>query len=580
MAQSRLRLDRTDGDGPQSEQLPFRLGTYVFKIANEPDEFEQIYELNYRTFVLELHQHDAEGNRLVDKFDEKNIYFVAKRGHKVVGMVCVHDRPPFSVESRLPDPRILYRPGLKPLEARLLAVDPEERRGGLVFSGLVWAVYVYARREGYTNLFISGLAERQRLYERLGFRPLGPAVPEGDVSFVPMMINLLDLPERILRDIALWRAKLDGANRKDAAPLVNLLPGPPALSESVLRAYQSAQGYHRSPEFIEAFEETRRLLCDLTRADYAALLVGSGTAANEAIAAALGALPAIGRGLILSNGEFGDRITEQATRAGLEFDVLRWEWGRPWDIGEILDHLVAHPSVGWVWGVHLETSTGVLNPVEVLVSELGETDIRVCLDCVSALGAVPLDLRGVYLASGVSGKSLGAVPGIAMVFVSERARQELAAASMPWYFDLVAHIDTVGPRFTVPAGLIHALRAAIEQYVPPERAAARYEVYATLGRYARARFEELGIRVLASPEHSSPNVFTFPVPEGETSETFVRRCKRWGVNVAGLSNYLSSRNLAQIAIMGAVTEDDLRRFFEQLGCWLGKAPLPVAGRTS
>ena len=37
---------------------------------------------------------------------------------------------------------------------------------------------------------------------------------------------------------------------------------------------------------------------------------------------------------------------------------------------------------------------------------------------VACLGAVPLDLRGVYLATGSSGKALGSYAGVAMVFAA------------------------------------------------------------------------------------------------------------------------------------------------------------------
>jgi aspartate aminotransferase-like enzyme len=52
---------------------------------------------------------------------------------------------------------------------------------------------------------------------------------------------------------------------------------------------------------------------------------GSGTLANDAIAAQLSLLD--GRGLVLSNGEFGERLIDHARRFGLSFDVLKIEWG-------------------------------------------------------------------------------------------------------------------------------------------------------------------------------------------------------------------------------------------------------------
>ena len=39
---------------------------------------------------------------------------------------------------------------------------------------------------------------------------------------------------------------------------------------------------------------------------------------------------------------------------------------------------------------------------------LASAGVRVCIDGVSSLGAVPMDLRGVHLVTGSSGKALGA----------------------------------------------------------------------------------------------------------------------------------------------------------------------------
>src|SRR5262249_50753694 len=121
-----------------------RVGGYVFKRAETVDEFEQIHALNYRTFVSELAQYTDVGNgRLIDKFHHKNIYFIAVKDRQVVGMVSVHGQPPFSIADRLPDPSVLQRPDIRPLEVRLLAVD-QEKRGTFVIAGLVYELWVYA----------------------------------------------------------------------------------------------------------------------------------------------------------------------------------------------------------------------------------------------------------------------------------------------------------------------------------------------------------------------------------------------------------------------------------------------------
>ncbi|HZJ72176.1 MAG TPA: GNAT family N-acetyltransferase, partial [Planctomycetota bacterium] len=175
-----------------------RLGRYVFKAAETSAEHEQLHRLNYETFVREVPQHDDTGDgKLVDKFHDKNRYFVALEGERVVGMLSAHDRPPFSIADKLADPGLLDRIGPRPLEVRLLAVEPRHRNG-VVFSGLCVAVLRHAQRHGYSHMLISGVADRLRLYERMGFESLGPAVQQGGARFVPMVARVDGMPSQIL----------------------------------------------------------------------------------------------------------------------------------------------------------------------------------------------------------------------------------------------------------------------------------------------------------------------------------------------------------------------------------------------
>ena len=102
-----------------------RVGPYSFKRAESKQEFEQVHRLNHRPFVDEIPQHPPTGSGiLVDKFHHKNVYLIVLRDDRVVGMVSTHDQPPFSIADRLPDPKILYDIGTRPLEVRLLAIEP------------------------------------------------------------------------------------------------------------------------------------------------------------------------------------------------------------------------------------------------------------------------------------------------------------------------------------------------------------------------------------------------------------------------------------------------------------------------
>src|SRR5271154_941224 len=102
---------------------------YRFKAAETPDEFEQIFRLNHAVFAGELDQHPAQpGDRLVDKFHDRNQYVIALAGDQVIGMISTHDKPPLSVAAKLADPALLDAFG-RLLEVRLLAVEPAHRNG-------------------------------------------------------------------------------------------------------------------------------------------------------------------------------------------------------------------------------------------------------------------------------------------------------------------------------------------------------------------------------------------------------------------------------------------------------------------
>jgi hypothetical protein len=191
----------------------FQSGRYIFKRAETALEFEQVRALNYATFVREVPQHEDPGNgRLVDKFEDKSDYFIALRSGRIVGMVSAHDQPPFSVTSRLPDPSVLEAPGIRPLEIRLLAIEPDERRG-LVLGGLLWALHQHVSQTNCTHLFISGLEERLELYLGLGFEALGPAILSGRARYVPMMLSQARLEEHNGRAVRLWQARLERQSR-------------------------------------------------------------------------------------------------------------------------------------------------------------------------------------------------------------------------------------------------------------------------------------------------------------------------------------------------------------------------------
>jgi hypothetical protein len=162
-----------------------------FKIATEAAEMDQIFRLNYRTFVQEIPQHKPNPERrLVDRFHHENTYFIATRQDQLIGMMAVRDRRPFSLDEKLGNLDDYLPAGVKVCEIRLLSVVPSYRNGR-VFQGLLTMLLEYGRRHQLDLAVISGSVRQSRLYQHLGFTPFGPPVGPSAAKYQPMYLALL-----------------------------------------------------------------------------------------------------------------------------------------------------------------------------------------------------------------------------------------------------------------------------------------------------------------------------------------------------------------------------------------------------
>lgn len=162
----------------------------VYKIAEEVDEFEQIFRLNYRTFVEEIPQHDVnQEKRLVDKFHAENTYLICKDGGRLLGMLAVRDNRPFSLDMKLENLDSYLPPHRAVCEIRLLAVE-QDRRRTRVLGGLMVLLARYCDEHGYDLGIMSGTTRQLKMYRNLGFVPFGPLVGRDGAHFQPMYVTL------------------------------------------------------------------------------------------------------------------------------------------------------------------------------------------------------------------------------------------------------------------------------------------------------------------------------------------------------------------------------------------------------
>ena len=338
----------------------------------------------------------------------------------------------------------------------------------------------------------------------------------------------------------------------------NFLPGPVTVSPEVRKAFCAPPVSHRAPAFLASMQRTREALVSLANAVHVTLMVGSGTLANDAVAAQIRGIG--GTGLVLSNGEFGERLVDHAQRWGLGFAAERQPWGQPFDWDQVRAR-AQRVRPGWIWAVLTETSTGVMNPLARLRSLADQVGASLCLDAISAIGLMPVDLAGVRFATAVSGKWLAAYPGIAAVFHDGGLA---ATKAMPRYLDLATYQAADCAPFTHSSNLLAALECALSSTCWPEK----FERVVRHSIEMRSALRVHGLTSLAHEEHAAPGIITLPLGGETRAAEIANALLDRGFEVAWRSSYLKERNWLQLALMGEIEEDAVRRLPAALGILL------------
>ncbi|RIU93391.1 aminotransferase class V-fold PLP-dependent enzyme [Oceanobacillus picturae] len=515
--------------------------TLTYKIASEPEEMEQIYQLNYETFVEEIPQHQQnQRRRLIDKFDRENTYIIAKDEEEVVGMIAVCANRPFSLDHKLENLDDYLPKHATPCEVRLLSVKKAYRKS-MVFYQLVDLLVSYCLEKNYNMALISGTDRQIKLYKRIGFESFGPMVGTEGAMYQPMYLT----KEKFANTSRAFTKMM--LKKKKPTKQINFLPGPVAINKEVERAFKNTAISHRSKAFIDEMKTVQSKLCELVNAQNTQIVVGTGTLANDLVAAQMKKLP--GKGLIIANGEFGYRLIDHAERLGLYYVKLEKQWNEKVTIKELECYLKTDREISWIWTVHCETSTGYLYDLDKISQLAIDYGVKLCVDACSSVGVVPVNLQDVYLASTVSGKGLGAYPGLGIVFHQEPIEPSNA---IPRYLDLGQYTKTDSVPYTHSSNLILALSEAVKRV--------SLEGKQTLANDVRSMLTETGFDYLGMEDYS-PGIITLPLPSGVSSRTIGDRLKDKGVIVSYESDYLLKRNWIQFALMG---DHSLAEFAEAL----------------
>lgn len=343
-------------------------------------------------------------------------------------------------------------------------------------------------------------------------------------------------------------------------------PGPLSTSATVKAAMQRDLG-SRDTDFITLVAEIRRELLQIAgvsqESGYEAVLVqGSGTFAVEAVLSSV--LPPDGRLLVLANGAYGERMLQIAERLRIPARVQRWPENESPDAATVALLLSEMPRPTHVAIVHLETTTGILNPIDEIGQIVRERGCRFIVDAMSSFGGVPLDLgilQADYLVSSAN-KCLEGVPGFSFVIAKREALEGTRGYARSVSFDLLAQwqgLERNGQfRFTPPTHALLGFAQALKELRDEGGVAGRALRYCANHETLVAAMRALGFREYLQPEQESDIItsFRYPADPDFIFEEFYRRLAAKGFVI--YPGKVSHAECFRIGTIGHISAGDVK----------------------
>jgi aspartate aminotransferase-like enzyme len=329
---------------------------------------------------------------------------------------------------------------------------------------------------------------------------------------------------------------------------INLTTGPVSLLNEVKIALAEEPISHRSAEFKEFYKQTTELLETHFKVRDVFLLTGSGTLANEVMTLQIKMLNK--KGLILSNGEFGNRLINQASVNNLDFISCTKHWGESFDHEEI-EEIIVKNKLHWVLFCHCETSTGVVNNLDEITGLCKKLNCLCYVDCISSVGCMPIDLSKVAMATASSGKGLCSMAGLAIIFTNITP---VSDGSIPKYLNLKYYEEKNGIPFTISSNLIKALHAGCKLRLTESN----YSVVKNISQQVRHFLNELDVLPFE-------NYHVFTLAFNDRSASLIsNELARNKILSSYQSDYLEKRNWLQIALFNTHSEKDVNYFLEKI----------------
>ena len=169
--------------------------------------------------------------------------------------------------------------------------------------------------------------------------------------------------------------------------------------------------------------------------------------------------------------------------------------------------------------VHCETTTGILNPLEEIVSVVKASGRQLIVDAMSSFGGIPLDAGelGIDFLISSANKCIQGVPGFGFVIARREVLERCEGNARSFSLDLHDQWNTMEKergkwRFTSPTHVVRAFAAALQELEAEGGVPARYARFRANHRELVSGMQGLGFECLLEERRQSPFITSFREP--------------------------------------------------------------------
>lgn len=348
-------------------------------------------------------------------------------------------------------------------------------------------------------------------------------------------------------------------------------PGPVNIASNVKKATIANEIGHREPEFSTLLRNVNRKLLEAfevrtKKLYHPVLITGSGTAANEAILAS-----AIGNRsiLIISNGEFGERLIKISELHNKKTKSIKFAWAEQINL-EKIEKFIEKNKIEVLMMVHHETSSGMLNPIDRVGAMTKRLGVRFIVDAVSSAGVEKIDLENwnISFCTTSSGKALGSLPGLGIIIGRVSDFNELAKIkSKSIYLDLYnlykySRFSEQTPN-TPAVQLVFALDQALTNILTVGVKNNRDHIH-EMTKMLRKEMKQMGFTFLIDEEYMCSMLTTVVLPDSIKIDSLRSELRKKNMIVySGKGPFLNQ--VFQVGNIGNINTNNAKLFLKTLG---------------